>query len=759
MKRVELLLALLLCLGCLSCSKDGDMSNGGDPDTENPKTEVPKNYNVSGVVEKGPFVSGSAISVRPLGDKMQSLGVVYNAIISNNEGSFSFGSNEFASPYAELVADGYFFNEVKGELSSGVLRLRSVVNLNSGSKINVNILTHLKYPRIIKLVSSGVAFEEANKMAQQELLAVFGLQKYGEKRDASQFSITSGTDEAAVLTAISILMLGDRTEAELTEYLASLSDEFGRYGRLSAESMAIIADDRDEIYPRLHEIEQNIVNRYNELGREVKVKELTPYFDWDSDGEAGNEVLAAGQSVKLDQQNIDVPAQGGRYQIAIESPIPLYLEPLVGSGEPEDNVTVEEYVISLYSQNADVSIKSSATLEGNTLNIEVAESRSRNKMNSSLYLYDCIGNVVATITLSQEANPKAEVPLLGADGEALVAQIANTAAKAYSSYNLIEQRYIYHPAIGDSATSAWGLPLTADDDKVQKAWENFYSAIYYILRLKQADAAQMNVYQPFCDVMLANLYYSMVAAWGDVPYFESAQQQEDAVNTSATRTSQDKVLDALEQMMLDAMDYLDEKHNSVLSSANELFFVSKDVARITLANIYMYRGRYAEAAPLLEAVIDNGYYTLSNSDFSNTQSVSVYETLFQPDELIYGFAAERTTRASIVIREPMTIALQTITDVYLSLAECYVNMQEYSSAEVLIEEVATAKNLSPEGDELRKIAELRSAVLLYSAGCFPCMKRAGVAEDVFEVESWQLLWPIPSAEINYNPNITQNDGY
>ena len=140
MKRVELLLALLLCLGCLSCSKDGDMSNGGDPDTENPKTEVPKNYNVSGVVEKGPFVSGSAISVQPLGDEMQSLGVIYNTIISNNEGSFSFGSNEFASPYAELVADGYFFNEVKGELSSGVLRLRSVVNLKSGSKINVNIL-------------------------------------------------------------------------------------------------------------------------------------------------------------------------------------------------------------------------------------------------------------------------------------------------------------------------------------------------------------------------------------------------------------------------------------------------------------------------------------------------------------------------------------------------------------------------------------------------------------------------------------------
>lgn len=757
MKRFGLLLVMLLCFAGLSCSKDDDMPKGGDPENENPNTETSKNYNISGVVEKGPFVSGSAISVQPLGDKMQSLGIVYNAIISNNEGSFSFGSNEFASPYAELVADGYFFNEVKGELSSGVLRLRSVVNLKSGSKINVNILTHLKYPRIINLVSKGVAFDEANKQAQRELLAVFGLQKYAEKRDASQFSITSGTDEAAVLAAISILMLGDRTEAELTEYLASLSDEFGRNGKLSAESMAIIADGRDEIYPRLHEIEQNIVNRYNELGREVKVKELTPYFDWDSDGEAGNEVLADEQSVNLSQQNIEVPAEGGQYSITVSSPIPLYLEPLVGSGEPEDNVIYES--VNLYSEDADVSMRRNATLEGNTLKIDVAESRSRSEMNSTLCLYDCVGNVVATVELSQKGNPTADIPQLGVDGQAVVAGIARYLSQAYGKYNIIEQCYHYNPLnLSNDIYVLSPIPLSVNNSDVEAAWSSFYMAIRNILQLKDVDKSYLNIYQPYCNVLLANIYYSMVVAWGDIPYFKDFQQMEESVS-SVARTPQNTILAELEDMLLEAIDYLDEKHNTPLKDANGLFFASKDVARITLANIYMYSNRHEDAMPLIEQVIANGFYTLSEDDFGAEQNTSTFNTLFEEDELIYGVRDGSGTRANIVILLPGTIALQTITDAYLSLAECYFRAGSNTKAEELVERVATAKNIALSGDVLTKIHELRSKILLYSAGYFPYMKRAGLAEEVFDVESWQLLWPIPSSEIVFNPNITQNDGY
>lgn len=728
--------------------------------SENRSDEItPQTYNISGVVEKGPFVSGSTISIQPLNEKMQSLGTFYNTTIKNNTGEFSFGSQEFLMPYAELTADGYFFNEIKGELSAGILRLRSVVNLSNSSTINVNILTHLKYPRILNLISQGVTFEQANKQAQMELLSAFGLQKYAAKADASQFSITKGDDGAAVLTAISILILGDRSEAQITEYLALLSDEFGRDGKFSTQSMKTIEADRNKIHKKLHDVEENIINRYSELGQEVSVKDLSQYFDWDSDGEAGNELLKEGESVKLSEQNITIPKDGGKYQITINSPIPLYLEPIVESDEPIYSVTIEH--LRLYEEGADIGMICETVLDGNILNIDVAESRCRGKLSTKINLYDCIGNIVATLDLSQDGNPEAPIPMLGYEGEMIIAGIARNITKAYAKYNILEQSYHFHPLmLSDRIYALSPIPLSTSNPDVEAAWTYFYTAIREILQVKKIDKTYLNIYQPYCDILLANIYYSMVVAWGDIPYFTDYQQMEDMIiNSSVSRTSYKTIFADLEQMLLDAISYLDEKHNMPLKDANGLFFASKDVARMTLANIYMYSECHLDAMPLLQQVINNKFYTISEADFSDGENTSIFNTLFEEDELIYGFKDGSGTRANIVIRIPGVIALQTITDAYLSLAECYFKDDKSSIAEELINQVATTKNIAVSGNVLNKIKELRSQVLLYSAGYFPYMKRSSLATEAFEVEDWQLLWPIPTSEMKFNPNISQNDGY
>ncbi len=753
MTKLKLITLTLLGVTLLACSKE----SGTDVPT-------PQTYNVSGVVEKGPFVSGSTISIQPLDEKMHSLGTLYNTTIKNNTGEFSFGSQEFLMPYAELTADGYFFNEIKGELSTGTLRLRSVVNLSNSNTINVNILTHLKHPRILHLISQGVGFEQANKQAQTELLSAFGLQKYADKTDASQFSITRGNDEAAVLTAISALILGDRSEAQITEYLALLSDEFGSDGRFSVQSMETIDKDRKKIHHKLQDIEQNIVSRYNELGQEVSVKDLSQYFDWDSDGEAGNELLSEGESVTLSEQSINIPAEGGKYQITINSPIPLYLEPIVESERPIFSITIGS--LMLYEEGANINMRCETALNGNTLSIDVAESRCRGELSTQINLYDCIGNVVATLDIAQDGNPTATIPQLGSDGQAIIGSIARYITQAYAKYNIIEQSYLYNPLkLSDHIYALSPIPLSANNPDIEKAWSNYYTAIRTILQLKDVDSSHLNIYQPYCNILLANLYYSMVTAWGDIPYYTSYQQMEEMINTPAPRTAQDTILAELEQMMLDAIDYLDERHNSPLKDANSFFFASKDVARMTLANIYMYTNRHAEALPLLEKVIGNNFYSLSEDNFSNGENTSTFNTLFEEDELIYGFhdgngtREGEMTRANIVIRIPGIIAMQTITDAYLSLAECYAQAGNTTKAEELISQVAKMKYITPSGNVFNKIKELRAQVLLYSAGLFPYMKRSALALEIFEVEKWQLLWPIPSSELNFNPNMTQNDGY
>lgn len=258
-------------------------------ETEKPEVE-PKEYTVSGKVEKGPFISGSTINLQPMDSNLNPTGSSFSTLITDHAGNFSFGTTTLNSPYAQLTANGYFYNEVTGALSSGTLTLRALADLGEQSTVNVNILTHLKYSRIMDLVEKDhKTYAEANKQAQQELLTQFGLQRFADT-DAANYSITSGTPEAGALIAISSLILKDRTEAQVTEYLAKLSKEFGETGAFSVETRAIIKNDCKSLTGVLRLIEDNIKARYQELGQEVTVDSLEYFFDWDNDGVAGNEV-------------------------------------------------------------------------------------------------------------------------------------------------------------------------------------------------------------------------------------------------------------------------------------------------------------------------------------------------------------------------------------------------------------------------------------------------------------------------------------
>lgn len=219
-----------------SCGKDSEEGESFESHT----------YNVSGKVEKGPFVSGSTITIQPMDSKLQVRGDFYSSTIQDDMGNFSFGSKLFEAPYAELTANGYFFNEVEGELSSGTLSLRALVDLSDKTTVNVNVLTHLKYQRVQRLVEGGMSFKEANTQAQKELFTAFGLQRY-EDKDASSFSIIGGTDESAALIAISSLLIVDRSEAALTEYLAKLCKEFGDNGAFTESTRQQMKEDRNAL--------------------------------------------------------------------------------------------------------------------------------------------------------------------------------------------------------------------------------------------------------------------------------------------------------------------------------------------------------------------------------------------------------------------------------------------------------------------------------------------------------------------------------
>lgn len=129
--------SVLICVavGLASCS---------DSKEELDEKFTQTSHIVCGKVEKGPLVRGSQVDMRTLDKDLVPTGSSYTTTIENNTGDFNFGSLKVNSPYAKLTADGYFFNEVKGELSGSTIKLDAIVDLSDNSTVNVNVLTHLK---------------------------------------------------------------------------------------------------------------------------------------------------------------------------------------------------------------------------------------------------------------------------------------------------------------------------------------------------------------------------------------------------------------------------------------------------------------------------------------------------------------------------------------------------------------------------------------------------------------------------------------
>ena len=733
---------VLLGLMVFSCGESDEL---GEPSTS-------KKYNVQGKVEKGPFISGSTITIQPMNAKLQALGELYSSTIQDNVGNFSFGSKLFNSPYAELTANGYFFNEVTGSLSQGTLNLRGLVDLSDETTVNVNILTHLKYQRVLTLVEQGESFSNANKQAQKELFTTFGLQRYSET-DASRFSIIGGNDEAAALIAISSLLIINRSEAELTEYLAKLCKDFGENGIFSEAIKKQIQSDRKDLFNHLSSIKNNIIDRYEDLGLSVEVKELVSFLDWDDDGIAGNEILKEGQEVILETSQLDVPNNGGSYTIKIISPIPICLEPIVDL-YPEDINEITYPSDTLYATTSNSSISLEKKLVGDVLTVKISPLNSRFSKSTSIYIYDYLGDIHGVVDVSQEGNKEVSIPLLGASGLRAVNSMALSLAEAFSELNLIE-RY-YHSNKNANKVEQYIYP-----DRSYDSWRNFYATNRVSLYIKNSDAQQWYVYQDMCNVFTALLYYNMVCFWGGVPYVTDNDWSIDSLRIP--KTDETSILNDLGKMLKSVIEgkYLDEKKNESLKDINDYFFVSKDVARILLANIYMYQHNYAKAEILLEKVIDNGYYELDDSNYSKEETINNIWNNGSGKEVIFAVRDDNMAQTgnSSQLKRLNLIPLMTYTDVILSYAEC-LHKNGKPNAKNYLNKVISAKGITvSSGDVLTGIKEARKQLLLYSVGNFSFMKRNGIAKDEYGVESYRLLLPIPSSEIRCNPALTQNPGY
>ena len=280
-----LLSVAFVTLALFGCQEDEDPVSApqkpetADKDSIPPTEEATTVYNLRGYVQKGPFINGTTITISELDQKLVATGKNFTTQITDNKGTFSIKSIELQSGYVQLMANGFYFDEVQGEKSTAQLTLFALANLaDTSNVVNVNLLSHLEKDRVIYLMQEeNKSFATAKKQAQQEILAIFGIKK--ESIAASEnLDITQEGDDNAILLAISVILQGyDGKVGNLAELLANISTDMEIDGVLNDSNIGSILMN-NAIYLNLEAIRQNITNRYVTLGDTVEVGDFEKYI-------------------------------------------------------------------------------------------------------------------------------------------------------------------------------------------------------------------------------------------------------------------------------------------------------------------------------------------------------------------------------------------------------------------------------------------------------------------------------------------------
>lgn len=262
MKKNFTLLFLIILVA--SCEKNEEMTP--------PVTK----QNITGFVQKGPYINGSTITVSELTTDLSATGRNFNSEIMDNKGTFTLSDLELESSFVELRANGFYFNEVLGENSSAQLSLSAITDLTDATTINVNILSSLEKNRVRYLLNSGLSFSAAKSQAEKEILKIFSISD--TIRNAEFLDITKPENDNSILLAISSIMQGRRTTAELSELIANISNDIKEDGVLNDTILQTeLINHAKYLNPEL--IRENLNIKYGELNEAVEIPELGKYID------------------------------------------------------------------------------------------------------------------------------------------------------------------------------------------------------------------------------------------------------------------------------------------------------------------------------------------------------------------------------------------------------------------------------------------------------------------------------------------------
>lgn len=339
----------VLCLGILafvSCEEEPIVEPDGPSSN--------KYAHIEGYVQKGQLVKGSQVTAFVLDQELKATGKSYPANISDDLGAFAVDI-KVEEPFLELRAEGYYFNEVTGEVSESPIYLEAMGNQQS-TNLNINLFTTITKPRIKKLLAEDKGWATSTLTAQEELLTALGIEDTTE--DFTDIDIT-GTDKSdALLLAFACIIQQNRSISEIVTLIQNAASEFEDEGKLTGKTVNAILANRSDVDP--FDVAHNIAEYYSD--KSITGKSLPAFYKYLDEKYNKDFVIATGPMM-------DVSPETSMNYGAIESSCDILADIEFDVECADEDVTVikKQIIGSLY--NVSIAVPENTRFEERTVTV------------------------------------------------------------------------------------------------------------------------------------------------------------------------------------------------------------------------------------------------------------------------------------------------------------------------------------------------------------------------------------------------------
>lgn len=366
-KKFTLLLAGLSSLVALSSCEEEPIVEPDGPGSN-------KYAHIEGYVQKGQLIKGSQVTAFVLDQELKATGKSYPANISDDLGAFAIDI-KVEEPYLEIRAEGYYFNEVTGDISESPIYLEAMGNQQS-TNLNINLFTTITKPRIKKLLAEDKGWATSTLTAQEELLTALGVDDTTE--DFTAIDIT-GTDKSdALLLAFACIIQQGRSISEIVTLIQNAASEFEAEGKLTEKTVNEILSHRSDVDP--FDVAHNIAEYYSD--KSITGKSLPAFYKYLDEKYNKDFVIATGPMM-------DVSPETSMNYGAIESSCDILadIEFEVECADEDVTIIKKQIIGSLYN-----------------VSIAVPENTRFEERTATVVFKDKSGNELARREFKQDAN-------------------------------------------------------------------------------------------------------------------------------------------------------------------------------------------------------------------------------------------------------------------------------------------------------------------------------------------------------------------